>query len=107
MKSIRQLAVNGVVLAGLASGLCLAQSNPDTSSPPVSPSTTQPGTTTPNGASGMASDTPTTNSNNYDSNRGGDHNFGWIGLIGLAGLAGLVRSNRRDVADTRTNDTRL
>jgi len=29
------------------------------------------------------------------SNRGGDHNLGWIGLLGLVGLTGLVRRSNR------------
>ncbi len=112
MKRLRPIARNAILMAGLASGLGLAQTSPDSSNPsqpsPSTPATPgspgyQPGAGT-SAAPGTGD-----NSNGYTNPDQGRHNFGWIGLIGLAGLAGLARRDRsvqdaRDVRDLR--DTR-
>lgn len=45
---------------------------------------------------------------NYERERGGENNWGWLGLLGLAGLLGLMRGRRETYGrehGVRTADT--
>jgi hypothetical protein len=117
MNRFSKLARHGILLSALAAAPVFAQSGQSPSNPGSSPSGSGASTAaSPSDTSGSPTGgaaTPTAGGSQSPAgrgdrepyrdtdSRGGDHNFGWIGLLGLAGLSGLMRRNR---TDDRVND---